>query len=131
MNELLEQYIQELDAVKISSGLSAILQISQQGSFILRSDKLDYSLADNHPEKCAAVVGLAINLVQLIACIIAPYMPDTATAINRQLRISSLVIPDQWTADSIQPGHEICTAEYLFTRIKITESSRMAKKNRW
>lgn len=45
-------------------------------------------------------------------------MPGTAIAIDRQLRVGSLVIPDYWTVDAIKPGYEIGTVEYLFGSIK-------------
>jgi methionyl-tRNA synthetase len=62
-----------------------------------------------------------INLAYLLACIIAFYMPDTVIAIDRQLRVDSLVIPDYWTVDTIKPGYEIGKVEYyeyLFGPIK-------------
>jgi methionyl-tRNA synthetase len=118
VNQLLAQYIEELDAVKLRGGLSTLLLISQQGNAFLQSNKLDNSLAENESLKCAAVIGLAINLVHLLASLIAPYMPDTAKSINNQLRMDQLLIPDHWTADSIEPGHEINKADYLFGRIK-------------
>ncbi|KAK1764390.1 methionyl-tRNA synthetase [Phialemonium atrogriseum] len=118
VNNLLTQYIQELDAVKLRSAVSTVLHISQQGNSFLQSNKLDNSLAENEPSKCAAVVGLAINLIHLLASVVAPYMPETARSINTQLRIDPLPILDHWNADSINPGHEIGKAEHLFSRIK-------------
>lgn len=118
VDNLLTQYIQELDAVKLRSALSTVLHISQGGNSFLQSNKLDNNLAENEPSKRAAVIGLAINLVHLLASVIAPYLPETATSINAQLRISPLPIPDHWTADSIKPGHEIGKAEHLFSRIR-------------
>lgn len=95
------------------------------------SQRVRLPLVENHPAKCAAVVGLAVNLVQLIACIIAPYMSDTAKAIIRRLRMDSLIPSDQWTADSIQPGHEIGIGSGVLVQPHQTlESSRMAN-NFW
>ncbi|KAF2246667.1 methionyl-tRNA synthetase [Trematosphaeria pertusa] len=128
INELLTQYIRELDAVKLRSGLSTVLHISQQGNAFLQSNKLDNSLALNEPPKCATVVGLAINLIHLLASIIAPYMPETANSINRQLRMDPLPILDHWDADSVKPGHEIGKAEYLFSRIKPEKAEEWRKR---
>ncbi|KAF2728227.1 methionyl-tRNA synthetase [Polyplosphaeria fusca] len=127
INELLTQYIRELDTVKLRSGLSTVLHISQQGNAFLQSNKLDNSLALNEPPKCAAVVGLAINLIHLLASIIAPYMPETANSINRQLRMDPLPILDHWNADSVKPGHEVGKAEYLFSRIKPEKAEEWRK----
>lgn len=118
INVLLTQYIRNLEAVKLRAALSKVLQISQQGNIFLQSNSLNNKLAENEPSKCAAVIGLALNLIHLLSSVIAPYMPDSATLINTQLRADPLAIPDYWTADSIKPGHEIGQAAYLFTTIK-------------
>jgi len=118
VNGLLTQYIQKLDAVKLRSALSTVLQISQKGNIFLQSNSLDNKLAEKEPCKCAAVIGLAINLIHLLASIIAPYTPDTADSMNTQLRVDPLPILDHWDADSIKPGHEIGGAKYLFSPIK-------------
>ncbi|KAI0006787.1 methionyl-tRNA synthetase [Xylariaceae sp. FL0662B] len=118
IDKLLTRYIQELDAVKLRAGLSTVLAISQQGNGFLQSNKLDGSLFKIEPSKCAAVIGLAVNLVQLLASLLAPYMPDTASSTNKQLCADPLPIPDRWSADSIKPGHKIGKAEHLFRPIK-------------
>jgi methionyl-tRNA synthetase len=45
-------------------------------------------------------------------------MPETAKSINGQLRSELPLIPDTWTADTIEPGHEIGKAAFLFSQIK-------------
>nr|POE71373.1 methionine--trna ligase, cytoplasmic [Quercus suber] len=117
INFMLQQYIRELDTVKIRAGLATVLRISQQGNAFLQSNRLDSSLREKDALKCAAVIGLSINLFHLLASIIAPYMPDVAKSINMQLRADPLPILDSWSALSIQPGHEIGNATHLFTRI--------------
>lgn len=118
VNRSLTQYLSDLDSVKLRAGIHTVLEISQKGNAFLQSHKLDNSLADMEPTKGAAVVGLALNLAHLIAAILVPYMPDTADSINTQLRATAVPIPDIWSADSIQPGHGIGPAKYLFNRIK-------------
>ncbi|KAF2496417.1 methionyl-tRNA synthetase [Lophium mytilinum] len=127
VNTLLAQYIQELDAVKLRAALSTVLQISHLGNAFLQSNKLDNSLAANEPSKCAAVIGLAVNLVHLLASVVAPYMPETAKGINSQLRLDPLPIIDYWNADSVKPGHEIGKAEYLFSNIKPEKAQEWRK----
>ncbi|KAI1814271.1 methionyl-tRNA synthetase [Poronia punctata] len=124
---LLTRYIQELDTVNLRAGLSTVLAISQQGNGFLQSNKLDGSLFTNEPSKCAAVIGIAVNLVHLLASLLAPYMPDTAKSINTQLCADPLPIPDTWSADSIKPGHKIGKAEHLFRPIKPEKSQEWRK----
>jgi len=56
--------------------------------------------------------------VHLLASVIAPYVPATCESILKQLNASLLIIPDNWEAASIQPGHKIGKAAYLFSQIK-------------
>lgn len=125
--KLLTRYIQELDAVNLRSGMTIILAISQQGNGFLQSNKLDGNLFINEPAKCAAVIGIAVNLAHLIASLLAPYMPDTADSINKQLAADPLPILDHWSADSIKPGHKIGKAEHLFRPIKPEKAQEWRK----
>jgi methionyl-tRNA synthetase len=118
INGLLADYIQKMDAVKLRGALSTVLSISQQGNVFLQSNSLDNKLAEKEPLRCAAVIGLAVNLIHLLASVISPFMPDTAKSMNAQLRAEPLAIPDYWNANSIKPGHEVGKAAYLFSNIK-------------
>ncbi|PGH06057.1 methionine-tRNA ligase [Blastomyces parvus] len=118
INRLLTKYVEELDAVKLRAGLATALHISQQGNLFLQTNKLDGKLHESEPTKCAAVIGLAVNMIHLLASVIAPYMPETSKSICTQLRVEPLAIPDRWSADSIKPSHEIGKAEHLFHRIQ-------------
>lgn len=128
VNKLLAQYIQELDAVKLRAALSTVLHVSQLGNSFLQSNKLDNNLAVHEGPKCAAVVGLATNIIHLLASFISPYMPETAESINTQLRIDPLPIPTQWHADSVKPGHVVGKAEYWFSRIKPEKAEEWRKE---
>lgn len=41
--------------------------------------------------------------------------------------MSSPGVPDYWNADSVQPGHAIGKAEYLFSRIKPEKAGEWRK----
>ena len=86
-------------------------------SLKIQTNRLDNKLAANEPEKAAAIIGLAINIIYLCASVFEPYLPATSKSILEQLDAPFLVIPDHWTADDIGPGHHIGKAEYLFTLI--------------
>ena len=117
-NEVLAEYKQQMEAVKLRQGLATVLRMSGLGNALLQDNRLDNALAKEQPERCAAVVGLALSHVHLLASVIAPYMPATATSILEQLNTELLIIPDEWRGDSIKPGHKIGKAAYLFSQIK-------------
>ncbi len=117
INQLLTQYVEDLEAVRLKSGLLCAMQIAQCGNNFLQSNGFDNRLATEHPQKAAAVTGIAINLIYLCASIFAPYLPATSTSILDQLNAPFLHIPDHWTADDLKPGHKIGKAKYLFAQI--------------
>lgn len=118
VNDLLKRYISELEDVKIRAALSTALHLSSLGNQLLQDNKLDNKLATEQPDRCAAVVGLALSHIHLLASLIQPYMPDTTTAILTQLNAPFLIIPDNWEARSLPVHHKIGTAAYLFSQIK-------------
>ncbi|OCK83639.1 methionyl-tRNA synthetase [Lepidopterella palustris CBS 459.81] len=118
VNATLADYIAELEAVKIRAALSTAMRISYLGNKLLQDNKIDNKLAAEQPEKCAAVVGLALNQIHLLASLIEPYMPDTTASILKMLNKPLLIIPDVWEPGSIEPGHIIGQATHLFSVIK-------------
>lgn len=117
INQLLKQYLEEMESVSLREGLAAAMHIAAAGNNFLQSNRFDNKLAANEPDKAAAVAGIAINLIYLCASIFEPYLPATSRSILEQLQVPFLVIPDYWTADDIKPGHQIGKAQYLFSLI--------------
>lgn len=118
VNDLLKRYIEESEDVKIRAALSTALHVSSLGNTLLQDNKIDNKLATEEPDKCAAVVGLALSHIHLLASLIQPYMPTTTSSILAQLNTEFLIIPDLWVATSIPVGHTIGKAAYLFSQIK-------------
>jgi methionyl-tRNA synthetase len=118
VNDALKRYIQESEDVKIKAALSTALHVSSLGNLLLQDNRLDNKLATEEPERCAAVVGLALSHIHLLASLIQPYMPATTDSILAQLNLPFLTIPDEWQAKSIPVGHMIGKAAYLFSQIK-------------
>lgn len=116
VNESLTRYIDSLEAGKERAALESLMHISSEGNTFLQSNKIDNALFANEPARCAAVVGLALNLIYLLSALAWPYMPSTSESIVKQLNAPLARIPDEWSLD-ILPGHKIGKAEYLFTRI--------------
>lgn len=117
VNRLLKQYLEELEAVNIKSGLLCAMHIVQAGNSFLQSNGFDNKLAANEPQKAAAVTGIAVNIIYLCASIFEPYLPATSKSILEQLQAPPLIIPSQWTGDYLQPGHQVGKAKHLFTLI--------------
>ena len=117
INQYLKQYLEDMESVSLKAGILSAMQVAQAGNNFLQSNSFDNKLAANEPERAAAVTGIAINIIYLCASIFEPYLPATSRSILKQLKAPFLYIPDHWTADDLQPGHQIGQAEYLFTMI--------------
>ncbi|KAL2156309.1 hypothetical protein VTH82DRAFT_1054 [Thermothelomyces myriococcoides] len=124
VNKLLQQYVAELKAVKLRAGLATVMSISALGNKLLQDNKLSNQLIAEEPDRCRAVIGLALNHLHLLAQVLSPYMPEKAQSILRQLGVKGpdgdavpAQIPDTWEADALKPGHAIGTPELLFSNI--------------
>ncbi|KAI9680554.1 MAG: methionine--tRNA ligase mes1 [Caeruleum heppii] len=147
VQSLLEAYIDDLEAVRLRSGLEKAMALSARGNLFLQENKLDNNLLASQPARTAAVVGLGLNLISLLASLIHPYLPTTASSISTQLNIPLQPITRTWppsastlsstptdpapsidsspknppssssTPLAIPPTHKISKAAYLFTRI--------------
>jgi methionyl-tRNA synthetase len=116
VNNLLGEYITEMEAVHIRAGLKKFMEISALGNHLL-AGRLDNANLKNNPERTHTIIGLALNLAYLLASISSPFMPSTAISIVEQLNAPLLSIPDKWTPDILKGGHKIGKAAYLFTKI--------------
>src|ERR1700760_536166 len=90
---------------KIRAALAAAMRISGLGNKLLQANTLDNKTLDSEPDKISAVVGLAANLILLLAAVFRPFIPVTSDSILSTLNESSFSIPDTWTADVLKPGH--------------------------
>lgn len=126
VNEHLTTYIKDLKATKLRAGLSTILAISGLGNKLLQDNKLSNQLITEEPERCAAVVGIVLNLLHLLANLVFPYMPTTSESIMEQLGFEASAdaklkygvrIPDEWTADLVKPNQKLGEPKLLFSAI--------------
>lgn len=105
VNTWLTTYIEHLEATKLRQGLSDVLQISALGNKLLQGNKFDNGLFTEEPDRCAAVIGLPLNHIHLLASILSPYMPDSAKSIFQQLDVEPVArIPDTWEPEIVKPG---------------------------
>ena len=117
INELLKKYLAEMEAVHLRNGLVTAMTTAQAGNNFLQSNNFDNKLVASDPAKAAAITGISINLILLLAALFAPFLPASSTSILEQLQHPFQQIPDTWAADTIKPGHKIGKAKHLFSQI--------------
>lgn len=128
VNDLLAEYVADLEAVRLRAGLRKIMDISSKGNLLL-AFRLDNANLTENPVRTKTIIGLCLNLAYLIASLASPYMPSTGASIVEQLNAPLLSIPDKWTPDALPGGHKIGKAAYLFT--KIDESKEAEWRERY
>ncbi|GAD92485.1 methionyl-tRNA synthetase [Paecilomyces variotii No. 5] len=118
VNAYLKEYLEHMEAMKQRQGLSDVLHISALGNKLLQDNKLDNRLFTEEPDRCAAVIGLALNHLHLLASILSPFMPGTSESIFQQIGVTpEPLIPDTWEVDILKPGHAIGQPKLLFSQI--------------
>jgi methionyl-tRNA synthetase len=123
VTELTQQYLAEMEAVKLRQGVLTAMKIAEAGNGLIQAHRLDNSLIASEPDLAAAVVGTVINLILLCSAVFEPYLPSTCASIRKQLNSDFLQIPSEediasgWKPTYLKPGHKIGKAEYLFTKI--------------
>ncbi|EIW84357.1 methionyl-tRNA synthetase [Coniophora puteana RWD-64-598 SS2] len=117
VNNLLKEYIDAMDAVKLRLGLQTVMLISIRGNAYLQSSGLNKALMEQNPQRCAQVISRAINLIYTLSALVYPFMPATADAILEQLNAPARAVPESLCAD-ILGGHEIGKPEHLFKKIE-------------
>lgn len=127
ITDLLTQYLAEMEAVHLRSGILLAMKIAEAGNGLIQSHRLDNTLIANDPTLAAAVTGTVLNLIYLCSAIFEPYLPATCASIRSQLAVPFLQIPSEedisadhggWKPTYLKAGHKIGQASYLFTRIE-------------
>ena len=67
--------------------LRAIFSISRLGNQYLQSNQPWALLKAGNAARAGSVIALALNLINFIALIVEPFMPDTSTSILAQLNL--------------------------------------------
>ncbi|KAH8692282.1 methionyl-tRNA synthetase [Talaromyces proteolyticus] len=122
VNEHLKSYITFMDATKMRQSVVDFMQISSLGNKLLQDNKLDNRLFTEEPDRCAAVINIALNHIHLLASLLAPFMPSTSESIFEQLGVEPTPhITDKWVTDALKPGHKIGQSKLLFSVIPATK----------
>lgn len=128
VNEILKSYIDTMDSLKLKNGLKLAMDLSARANLFLQENKLDNNLFNNHPERCAATIGSALNVIYLLSAMLSPFLPATSDDIDKQINAPRLAVPDTWKVGDILPGHTIGKASYLFSKIDESKEDEWKSK---
>lgn len=117
INNLIKDYIDAMDSVRIRLGIHTVMLISNRGNLYLQSSGLGKALMTENPARCARVISRAINLIYVLSALVYPFMPATSESMLIQLNAPARVVPPVLSTD-ILAGHQIGTPEHLFKKIE-------------
>ena len=116
VNNLLKEYIDAMESVKLRLGLQTVMLISNRGNGYLQASGLNKALMTENPKRCAQVVSRAVNLIYVLSVLVYPFMPTTSEAILIQLNTPARSVPEVLSTD-ILAGHRIGKPDHLFKNI--------------
>lgn len=119
VNEQLENFIQEMDALKMKAALHTAMHISRLGNNYLQKQE-PWVLFKSDVERCATVVHLGINLGKLLTALLEPFIPHFSEKVLRLMQLDHSPIPDRWEFE-VAAGHVIHDAVPIFRQIKEQE----------
>tara|TARA_B110000003_G_scaffold73713_1_gene75225 strand:+ start:8925 stop:10643 length:1719 start_codon:yes stop_codon:yes gene_type:complete len=129
LNKRLKTYESYLDGIEIRKSASELRAIWALGNEYLQIVG-PWSCFKEDPIKAAMQIRLALNLIRIYAVISAPFIPDTADAILKSLKISDKSWPTDLTkaVTKLAPGNPFVTPENLFNKISDEDRDLWALK---
>jgi len=116
INDLLKDYINAMESVKLRLGIQTVMAISARGNVYLQRSGLGNVLFSESPQQCARVLLRAVNLIYALSALAFPFMPSTSAEILAQLNAPARTVREQLSID-ILPGHTLGNPAHLFKKI--------------
>jgi methionyl-tRNA synthetase len=123
-------YRGHMDAIEVRKSAQELRAIWAAGNEYLQAEA-PWTTFKTDPDKAAAQVRLALNLIPLYAALSAPFIPEAAAKMRDAMRLSEFVWPDdvQAALSQLAPGHAFDVPEVLFA--KISDEDRAAWQERF
>lgn len=124
------RYQDRMDAMEVRKSAQELRAIWVAGNEYLQA-AAPWSVFKEDPERAAAQIRLALNLVVLYAALSSPFIPDAAETLRKALNLDTLDWPEDVPAalETLVPGHVFTVPEVLFA--KISDEDREAWQDRF
>ncbi len=119
----LERYQAHMDAMEVRKSAAELRAIWVAGNEYLQL-VAPWTTFKEDPDKAAAQIRLALNLIPFYAVLSAPFIPDAAAAMLSAMRVETANWPVDTasTLSRLAPGHAFDVPDVLFA--KITDDDR-------
>jgi len=114
----LAEYQALMEAMEVRKASNELRAIWVAGNEYLQA-AAPWTVFKTDPEAAAAQIRFALNLAALYAALSAPFIPDAAETLQRDLGLDALAWPGDVAAalETLTPGHAFTVPEVLFAKI--------------
>jgi len=118
LTDRIRAYEGHMDAMEVRKAAGELRAIWVAGNEYLQS-AAPWSVVKEDPERAAAMVRLALNLIRVYAVLSEPFIPDAAAAMLAALGTDDRSWPEDVPAAlaALPPGHAFATPDVLFRKI--------------
>ncbi len=122
-------YEGHMAAMEVRKSAQELRAIWVAGNEYLQS-AAPWSTFKEDPEKAAAQIRLALNLIRIYAVISAPFIPDASATLMAAMQIEDSGWPDDVAAalEMLQPGHAFTVPDVTFRKISDDEREEWQEK---
>ncbi|EKE45536.1 methionyl-tRNA synthetase [Oceaniovalibus guishaninsula JLT2003] len=124
----LAAYQRAMDAIEIRKAAAELRAIWVAGNEYLQA-AAPWTAIKTDPDRAAAIVRMALNLIRLYAVLSAPFIPDAADRLTAALRTDRDWPDDLHAALArLEPGHSFDVPENLFDKITDDQAAEWAER---
>ncbi len=129
LTERVARYQSMMDNIEVRKSAQELRAIWAAGNEYLQAEA-PWTTFKTDPDKAAAQVRLALNLIPFYAVLSAPFVPDAADAMLRAMRAGTPGWPYDVAAalGTLEPGHTFDVPEVLFAKIQDEDRADWAER---
>lgn len=115
VNELLTQFLAEMETVKMRDAIQTVLSISRKGNQYMQTHQPWVLVKDPSTKaRAGTVIGLAANLAALLSTLLYPFMPATSRSLSEQCGLAKPYLLPEHFCQLLQEGHKLGKVSDLF-----------------
>ncbi|SMP13691.1 methionine--tRNA ligase [Shimia sagamensis] len=125
----MRSYEDHMTAMEVRKSAQELRAIWVAGNEYLQT-AAPWSTFKTDPEKAAAQIRLALNLIRFYAVISAPFIPDASETLMAAMQTEDTNWPDDVAAalETLQPGHPFAVPDVTFRKISDDEREEWQEK---
>jgi len=129
LTKRIRAYESHMEAMDVRKSAAELRAIWAAGNEYLQ-EAAPWSVFKENPDRAAAQIRLALNLIRLYAVLSAPFIPTTAAKLFVAMNTLDTSWPDDIAAalGSLEAGHEFAVPDNLFAKITDEEREDWAAK---